>query len=55
MLRPLREALRPIVLPMYWNRLSIRLAEMNDDAGVVGSAAFALANVADRNRTRIGH
>ena len=51
LLRPLREALEPIVLPMYWNRLAIRLAEMNDDAGVVGSAAFALANVADRDRT----
>jgi glucokinase len=45
LLAPLREKLRGIVLPMYLDRLQIRLAEMNDDAGVIGSGAFALARV----------
>ncbi|GAA3408673.1 ROK family protein [Paenibacillus hodogayensis] len=40
---PMREALEPLVLPMYRDRLVIKTAEMNDDAGVVGSAAFAKA------------
>jgi hypothetical protein len=31
----------PLILPMYRERFTIKLAEMNDDAGVVGSAAFA--------------
>ncbi|TMV44836.1 ROK family protein [Paenibacillus mesophilus] len=43
LLAPMREALMPLILPMYRNRVVIKLAEMNDDAGVVGSAAFAKA------------
>ncbi|MFC3767039.1 ROK family protein [Paenibacillus sp. GCM10012303] len=43
LLAPMREALMPLILPMYRNRFVIRLAEMNDDAGVVGSGAFAKA------------
>ncbi|MDF2719469.1 MAG: hypothetical protein K0R28_6394, partial [Paenibacillus sp.] len=45
LLAPMREALMPLILPMYRNRVVIKLAEMNDDAGVVGSAAFAKARV----------
>jgi glucokinase len=45
LLAPMREALMPLILPMYRNRIVIKLAEMNDDAGVVGSAAFAKARV----------
>jgi glucokinase len=41
LLAPMREALMPLILPMYRERFTIKLAEMNDDAGVVGSAAFA--------------
>ncbi|PYI52056.1 ROK family protein [Paenibacillus flagellatus] len=41
LLAPMREALMPLILPMYRNRVVIKPAEMNDDAGVVGSAAFA--------------
>ncbi|RKN85240.1 ROK family protein [Paenibacillus ginsengarvi] len=43
LLAPMREALEPLILPMYRGRVAIKLAEMNDDAGVVGSAAFAKA------------
>jgi glucokinase len=43
LLAPLRRGLQGIVHPMYLDRMDIRLAEMNDDAGVVGSAAFAQA------------
>lgn len=43
LLQPMREALMPLILPMYRDRIVIKLAEMNDDAGVVGSAAFAKA------------
>ncbi|MEF3306947.1 ROK family protein [Paenibacillus sp. GYB003] len=42
LLAPMREALMPLILPMY-RGVAIKLAEMNDDAGVVGSAAFAKA------------
>lgn len=45
LLAPMREALMPLILPMYRERIVIKLAEMNDDAGVVGSAAFAKARV----------
>jgi glucokinase len=43
LLAPLRRGLQGIVHPMYLDRMEIRLAEMNDDAGVVGSAAYAQA------------
>jgi glucokinase len=46
LLAPMREALAPILLPMYRDRVAIKLAELNDDAGVVGSAAFAKARAA---------
>lgn len=46
LLAPMREALMPLILPMYRNNVVIKLAEMNDDAGVVGSAAFARARAA---------
>ncbi|MDF2668672.1 MAG: hypothetical protein K0R67_978 [Paenibacillus sp.] len=49
LLAPLRRGLQGIVHPMYLDRMDIRLAEMNDDAGVVGSAAYAQA------RARAGH
>lgn len=46
LLAPMREALMPLILPMFRERIVIKLAEMNDDAGVVGSAAFAKARAA---------
>ncbi|WP_127589214.1 ROK family protein [Paenibacillus koleovorans] len=46
LLAPLRRGMQGIVHPMYLDRIEIRLAEMNDDAGVVGSAAFAQARAA---------
>lgn len=45
LLAPLRETLLPMILPMYRERVVIKLAEMNDDAGVVGSAAFAKSRI----------
>lgn len=46
LLAPTREALVPLLLPMYRERIMLKLAEMNDDAGVLGSAAFARARAA---------
>lgn len=47
LLAPTREALAPLLLPMYRDRVVITTAQMNDDAGVVGSAAFARARAAN--------
>jgi len=47
LLAPTREALAPLLLPMYRERVVITTAKMNDDAGVIGSAAFAKARAAN--------
>jgi glucokinase len=46
LLRPMREELRRLVHPMYWERLEIRTAELADDAGVIGSAMNAAERLA---------
>lgn len=38
---PMREELQRLVLPMYWDSLTIKTAELLDDAGVIGSAVHA--------------
>lgn len=38
---PMREELQRLVLPMYWEQLTIRTAELQDDAGIIGSAVNA--------------
>jgi glucokinase len=42
---PMRSELKRLVLPPYWQRLTIRRAELLDDAGVIGSAASAVARI----------
>lgn len=39
--QPMREELKRSLLPAYWERISIKTAELLDDAGVVGSALYA--------------
>jgi glucokinase len=46
LLQPMREELRRLVHPMYWERLAIRTAELADDAGVIGSATYAADRLA---------
>ncbi|WP_054950667.1 ROK family protein [Numidum massiliense] len=41
LLQPVRETLKAYVLPVYWDNLSIRVAQLQGVAGVVGSALFA--------------
>ncbi|NOU96541.1 ROK family protein [Paenibacillus sp. LMG 31456] len=41
LLAPMREQLKQSVYSGYWDRLTIRTAEMLDDAGIVGSAMAA--------------
>lgn len=41
LLAPMREELKRLVHPMYWQRLTIRTALLLDDAGVIGSAMYA--------------
>jgi glucokinase len=38
---PMREELKRSVFQGYWERISIRTAELLDDAGVIGSAVYA--------------
>jgi glucokinase len=45
LLAPMREELRRLVHPMYWERLQIKQAEWIDDAGVIGSALYAKSRV----------
>ncbi|MCC2685691.1 MAG: hypothetical protein K0R75_2590 [Paenibacillaceae bacterium] len=42
---PMRSELKRLVLPPYWQHLTIRRAELLDDAGVIGSAASAAARI----------
>ncbi|MBP1993387.1 ROK family protein [Paenibacillus eucommiae] len=41
LLKPMREELQAGLIAPYWERLQIRLSELSDDAGLVGSASFA--------------
>ncbi|WP_010273480.1 ROK family protein [Paenibacillus senegalensis] len=38
---PMRKELQRLLLPMYWDHLEIKTAELLDDAGVIGSAVNA--------------
>ncbi|GIP37264.1 glucokinase [Paenibacillus sp. J31TS4] len=38
---PMREELQRLLLPMYWDNVTIKTAELLDDAGVIGSAVNA--------------
>ncbi|GIP32732.1 ROK family protein [Paenibacillus sp. J2TS4] len=45
LLGPMKQELQRLVLPMYWNHLEIKTAELLDDAGVIGSAVNACNRV----------
>ncbi|MFD0868388.1 ROK family protein [Paenibacillus residui] len=47
LLGPMKQELQRLVLPMYWDRLEIKTAELLDDAGVIGSAVNASNRVAE--------
>lgn len=42
---PMRKELQRLLLPMYWDKLEIKTAELLDDAGVIGSAVNAANRV----------
>lgn len=42
---PMRKELQRLLLPMYWDHLEIKTAELLDDAGVIGSAVNAANRV----------
>jgi glucokinase len=45
LLEPMREELKRSVYQGYWSRLSICTAELLDDAGVIGSAIYAMRRI----------
>ncbi|ANE47808.1 ROK family transcriptional regulator [Paenibacillus swuensis] len=47
LLAPMREELKRMVHPLYWERLTIVPAMRLDEAGIVGSAMFALHRLQD--------
>lgn len=47
-LAPMREELQNKVHPMYWDKLTIRTAELLDDAGVMGSAMYGVSRLSDK-------
>lgn len=45
LLAPMRKELQRLVHPMYWDKLTVRIAELQDDAGVMGSAMYGLSRL----------
>ncbi|MFD0868861.1 ROK family protein [Paenibacillus residui] len=41
LLAPVRETLQASILPKYWSHLKIKTAQLGNDAGLIGSAAYA--------------
>lgn len=45
--QPMREEMKRSLIPAYWERLSIKTAELLDDAGIIGSALNAKQRVGE--------
>jgi glucokinase len=53
LLEPMREELKRSVYQGYWARLSIRMAELLDDAGVIGSAIYAMRRMGEHDQPQL--